>query len=643
MHRTTPHPHLPPVRHCPWIVTGFCTLPFVVAAQSDTLTTRPLPLVEVTARRSPDAFSTPFQSTPDSLSRRLRSFTTLAELLAAQSGMFLKTYGNGSLATAAFRGTGAGHTTVVWNGFNVKNPMNGVVDFALYPLALADRVEVQHGGGSSLYGSGAIGGTVILSDEIPVGEGLAATAAASVGSFSDFRQRAALRFSKKKIGSQLKWWSVQSQNNFPYGPDNKRLENAGLTHRGLTQHNRWDAGQLGRMETFAWWQAARRNIPPTRTEANSHATQNDDVLRLAARWSRRQASGITTLQSARLHEKILFFSDLLDSARSRSNTWTAALNHKLLLPHHSLLFAAQWERQNARTRETGPQQRRTLALSSAWKYPGHNERFFAEAHLRQAWVDGRSIPLTGSLGTSWAAMPAIRLTARLHRSYNLPTFNDLYWQDAFASGNPNLKPESALGAEAGFAFGKQTAPGNLQTTVRFFTSSISDWILWVPANGRWQPQNRRRVWARGFEWSAQHHHKTANWRWQQSLSIAFTRSTVAELYDSDPASQLGKQLIYTPLWKATLTAGASHSSLRLLFETSLTGSRHTTTDNDPAYQLSSFLLFNLHTGSDFTFLRQYFDLNLSLLNLLNHHYEVIAARPMPGRHFQLSLKWQMGK
>lgn len=58
-----------------------------------------------------------------------KSVENLAQLLQENSTVFIKSYGSGSLASVSFRGTGAGHTRVLWNGVSLNSPMNGQIDF----------------------------------------------------------------------------------------------------------------------------------------------------------------------------------------------------------------------------------------------------------------------------------------------------------------------------------------------------------------------------------------------------------------------------------------------------------------------------------------------------------------------------------
>ena len=88
--------------------------------------------------------------------------TTLSDKLIDETSFYLKTYGNNQLSTITIRGTTASQTAVLWNGININSPTLGQTDFSLIPLFLFDDVSVQYGTGSALYGSDAIGGSIMI-------------------------------------------------------------------------------------------------------------------------------------------------------------------------------------------------------------------------------------------------------------------------------------------------------------------------------------------------------------------------------------------------------------------------------------------------------------------------------------------------
>ena len=97
--------------------------------------------LEILATKS-DYSQTIKKTTLDTILKLDLANLDLGELLAAYTPIFIKSYGRGALATASFRGTGASHTQVLWNDFQINSPMLGQVDFSQVPNSFFDEAEL---------------------------------------------------------------------------------------------------------------------------------------------------------------------------------------------------------------------------------------------------------------------------------------------------------------------------------------------------------------------------------------------------------------------------------------------------------------------------------------------------------------------
>ena len=191
-----------------------------------------------------DNFSAGTKINPvDSLSMIQYNTRNLSDLLADESPLFIKSYGSGSLATSSFRGGSASHTAILWNGFNINSPMHGQSDLSLVPVDFSDNISIQYGGGSALWGSGAVGGAIHLNNTAKFDKGLSAKAAFSAGSFESYSRQLALELSRKKIVSSIKVFNHTAKNNFPYANEfvsenpTTVQSNAELKSHGLLAEN----------------------------------------------------------------------------------------------------------------------------------------------------------------------------------------------------------------------------------------------------------------------------------------------------------------------------------------------------------------------------------------------------------------------
>ena len=137
--------------------------PTLLAAQSDSVKT--LPSFEITSQRINHFALGQMRIDFDTNTLRIFKNNNLADFLQSNTPLSIKAYGTG-LATVSTRGTGSSHTAIVWNGFNIQNALNGLVDLPLNEAGAFEHIGVQFGGSSALYGSGAIGGAIYLDNDI---------------------------------------------------------------------------------------------------------------------------------------------------------------------------------------------------------------------------------------------------------------------------------------------------------------------------------------------------------------------------------------------------------------------------------------------------------------------------------------------
>ncbi len=276
--------------------------------QTDTI---PLPLVEVKG-------ASLRHSEIGSRTERLaldRAASNLADVLQQTSGVFVKNYGLGSLATTSVRGGSAGHTAVVWNGFVIASPMLGQLDFSLLPSFLVDEANFQLGGNSAGWGSGSIGGTVFLDNKAEFGQAFRVVSQSILGSFSWRQQQLQIGYSGKKIAVKTKLFFQEAENDFPYRlrPDlpERRQTNFALYQRGGLQEVYWKYKPGQQLALHVWLQESEREIPPLTTQSQSMASQGDEVLRTSIHWRKTGKKTVWQARSGFFAEKIDYRDELI--------------------------------------------------------------------------------------------------------------------------------------------------------------------------------------------------------------------------------------------------------------------------------------------------------------------------------------------
>lgn len=576
----------------------------------------------------------------------------LSDLLEENSSLFVKTYGLGSLASTNIRGAGSSHTAVLWNGFNLQSSMNGLLDLALIPVHTTDNVQIQYGGSSALFGSGAIGGVIHLQNQPTFGQGKQASTSQTIGSFGKHFQSYSLDWSEKKARFSLQYYRQKANNDFKFtnttlaAKPTQIQQNAALKQEGILQQNYLKIGDKHQLGLQFWFQNTERKIPPTLLAAASKSKQSDIFYRTALNWKSLYAHRSLEARIAFFYEELRYTDPAIQLiANNHSKAAIAEVEHKWQFsPSLQWQLGFNYTHDYARTdgyEGIGFSRNRTSAFT-ALKSKILSNRMNVVLSSRGEIVDGKTLsPIVPALGLEYQLKENWLLKGHFSRNYRLPTFNDLFWMPG---GNADLKAELAWNQEIGVD-GKFFIH-ELQSSIRFnvFNSNIKDWIIWLPTNGGlYSPSNLQEVWSRGLEAKGELQRETARGTWKIHWMYAYTHTTNQKArFANDQA--VGKQLIYVPLH----TAKASFTYKYRLFEAKYThqfiGKRYTNTDNSnalPAYQLGNFLLAkHVRLGKN----RQHSaQLQLKANNLWNEDYQVIAFRPMPLRNWEMGLRFDFGE
>lgn len=131
--------------------------------------------------------------------------------------------------------------------------------------------------------------------------------------------------------------------------------------------------------------------------------------------------------------------------------------------------------------------------------------------------------------TTWSAGLNKKLDQNSHVYFNwgqvfkAPTFDDLYYDDGWMTGNPDLKPEK--GDTWTIGYGAKIAK-NTEVNISYFQSNLKDAIRWSDASGAWHPENVDKQKKNGFELSV-NHELNKNWDLEASYSYVRVRNSKA--------------------------------------------------------------------------------------------------------------------
>jgi iron complex outermembrane receptor protein len=582
----------------------------------------------------------------DSLTKEIYSGQTMTDLLSGLNVAFVKNYGPGTLATLSSRGMGASQTSIIWNGINLQNGMNGTVDPSLFPVGMVDEIFFISGGVSALYGSGNIGGALFLNTKNDWNQGFVASVRLGVGSFQNYNLSGKVSFSDAKLSFSTKAIFNSAENNFYYKnttlSDGSRVRqtNNFLNNFNLQSGLSWKISGRDIIHVNACIYDNYRQIPGTMFVTNSNAKQIDKGFRGVAEYISEFKHATLFLRSAYNHERLIF-SDPNASIYSNSLTqhWLNEVEFRFRYRRthsfESVISNNYYKAVSKDLSEINPNQNRISGLFS-YHYNSRSQRFGINAGLRLEYLWGIKAPLMPILSLHYKVIPQITINGGISRNFRFPTLNDLYWNPG---GNPNLNFESGWNFDLGFHYSHCSSNKKFRQDlgINGYFIYLKDRILWVPKGSFWTPENIPLSFSRGLEFRHQLNFQVKNVLLSVSYSYNFTRATNESLLTAGDESYR-KQMIYVPMHMGNLNLSISWRGYKIGLLNNYTGERFTASDNSAF--MPSFWLSNLYLMKGFKMKNFEFGINLNINNLFNQSYQVMLWRAMPGINFNCGISIQ---
>jgi outer membrane cobalamin receptor len=597
--------------------------------------------------------------TIDSLIIKEKINLSLAELLQENSSIFIKTYGRGATATASFRGTGASHTNVYWNGIKINSPMSGEADFSLIPLYFIDDVAIHFGQSSMSFGSGGLGGSVNLQSTPDWTRQVGGKVYQSIGSYSTFSSAAKTTYGKNKVKAQTRVFRESSENNFKYrnrASLDRTIEtqqNADYLKYGILQEIYYRPDATSMLSAKVWAQELDRNVPRLMSNFSSKEQNNQfhkslnsviDWHKSFYRFTWKASTGFSHIDLNHVYNKTSIEGNELPviHAHSNSKSWynktgVSAKVYSWLNADIQAELNKHWVESREDLSRTGYDgtQLHTLIRTSLTASP--LDRLSLSLLFAEEIYNKSISPLSYSLSGQFALLNNNNLFAKMGYSSNHhhPSLNDLHWQPG---GNPNLKSEQGSTFEAGLKYNHHLNRNNFSFDISVFSSEISNWIMWLPhLKGYWEPVNLSLVKAKGVEISVISNIQLGEVYLRFIGSYSHTQSTIINANGVMRPESHGKQLPFIPVNSGGLVASSIWRSYHFIYSFTHFSERFTTTSNNPNsfFRLTPYYMSSAAIGKEFKSIKTPLALQLRIDNLLNENYQTILMRPMPGRNYSL--------
>lgn len=578
----------------------------------------------------------------DSIARVSLSSNNLGELLTQHSSLYIKEYGNGMLSTISFRGTSASHTAVLWNGLNLNSRTLGSTDFSNLPVFMFDEVHIHYGGGSALYGSDAIGGSIVLQSQPEWTEGYKLQLTQNLGSFGQNFSGIKATYGQGKWEGKTTTYYYQSDNDFPfkntarYGHPKERQQNASIRNYGIMQEAGYHFSANRYLYLHTWYENSSNDILPimgNNMKPETYEHINNRHIRTALEYHQLAYGGHLSLMTGYVNDHQVYHKQppIATSRFVARATYEKPFSSRLNIKAGGNF---QYIRPDVVHYEYDISQKR-YDLFASLRYTPY-DFWKLTLNARQAFITAFQAPFAPSAGSELTLYQQksrqLTLKNQLARSYRVPTFNDLYWEPG---GNPELKPEYGWNAEGGLRYTQSLGAFALSTEATYYRMWIDDWIIWIDGGTFWSPQNIREVHVQGAEVSIRLDWQGRQRRFLLDIQYAFTSSKNKKALSPFDRS-VNRQLPYTPLHRAAANARFQWKDWFINGNISMTGRRFLTTTNESF--LEGYTLVNTYMGKNLMLWNNQASLSLRVNNILDTDYQNMNNRAMPGRNYQLSIK-----
>lgn len=553
-----------------------------------------------------------------------KNSSNLSEVLRFQSPVYIKENGRGAVSSPSFRGTTAQQTAFVWNGININSQFLGQGDINNMALFGYDQMEIKSGGGSVIYGSGAIGGSIHLNNELDFNQGFKGSLNSEVASFGTFNNFLKASYSNEKFSFKATGSHAISQNEYEV-PESRNYTNRNGKYYN-TNFNFATAYKIDSHHQVSWISEifdGNQHYPiffesqtPTRYE-----TQN---FRSLVSWDWKKSKFNNTLRAAYTEENFQYFGNLnlpRTSGGEGKNLIVKNDFNYFLSPKWNVNIIGEFQQNQAEgvgTSGIGNISRNIASAAGLLRYITSSTISF-EAGIKKDFVEGFDSPILYSFSGKWKARTWYHLHLNVSKNFRFPSFNDLYWSPG---GNPNLKPETSMQADMNHEF----KIGDFKLTLSPYYIRIKDMLRWMNTPmGYWAPFNTDEVESYGLESQLTYQKKIYQHQIKINAGYIFTKS-------KDLA--INKQLMYVPIHKIVGNIDYNYRFIRVYAQGMYNGLTYIDSNEKKSDALQPYFVIN--AGISGTVLKKY-TLGFKVNNIFDQIYETTAYYPLPKRNYSIQL------
>lgn len=512
----------------------------------------------------------------------------------------------------SLRGANFEQLLILIDGVRVNDPQTGHHDLNL-PLTLKDieRIEILHGGGSSVYGADAFGGVVNFITKKPKGKSLNFGFAyrdyqTKEGGFSgtfgreNFSQRISI---EKKVSSG--WFKKEEKEvtDFDF-----------LTFSGSSQFDlrkNFSPLQFSLVYGYTDKVFGAYDFYSPGKNADSREWLKTKFVSLSIE-SKQQFFPRTKIYFRENDDRFIYKYSINYGINEHTSQILGI--DSFLRVNNNFLFGSEILKESIRSTNLGKQRDNRWSFYAEYR-DSFTEKLSFSGGLRTDIYSRYGEVFSPSLSAGYSLLPEMKLLFSFGKSYRVPSYTELYYKDQANIGNAELKPEEAFTWEGGLNYQRKNCQYKLTLFQRKHKEAI-DWGKYSPEE-KWQARNIGRLKFTGLE--------SELGIYLFSLGEKFKYSYL-EAISEMPSGYQSKYVLRYPEHLFSL-----ETTFLTIFgiQTNLSGIYK------KRYREDGYFLLHSRLSKKFGFTTIYLD----GLNLLNTKYEEILGVPQPGRWLGIGINW----
>lgn len=606
--------------------------------------------------------------------RRLSSHN-VADALRYFSGLQIKDYGGvGGLKTVNIRSMGTNHVGVFYDGIELGNAQNGIVDLGRFSLDNMESVTMYNGQKSAIFQPAkdfGSAGSIYLQSRVPEFN-------------DDGRDHVKVAFKTGSFGvanPSILWEhklsdriasSVSAEYMYTTGRYKFRYrkqdgyDTTAVRRNGDVNALRVEGGLYGKINRGYWraksyFYKSERGYPGAvvRNKFSHEDRQWDTNFFTQGAFKKDFSDKYSFMANLKYAYDYLHY--LADPNKDESLMYTnnhyyqhevyVSLVNKVGITSWwdvSLSADYQFNLLNADLKDFAYPRRHTQMLAAATAVSLEKFKFqtsvlgtFVQENVEEnATAAPRKSEWTPAAILSYKPFDDIGLNFRAFykRIFRMPTLNDLYYTFV---GNVYLKPEFTNQYNIGVTYGKsfdKTWLRNIELQADIYYNEVQNKIVATPTSNffRWTMVNLGMVEIRGLDMSVQTEWLLGSVNVNTRMNYTYQK---AQDFTDPEAEFYGGQIPYIPWHSGSAVVNMNWMKWEANYSFIYTGERYSSQANIPVnYQQSWYT-------SDFSVARRIplgigeFKATLEINNILNQQYEVVSCYPMPGRNFKFILQY----